>query len=241
MFLPNASAYLQAIWAWTQYRNTFEKAKKLLQTNRGVYAKKRTGLPVRLPPVTDEKLGILKEHLQHFFSEKQKSPVTCTIEVIERNEGRINVFAYSDDIERPILQHDERQNLSPSMIRPVFEIVFAVDGNEGALSVSEKSSIREGLENLFIRTMYEMEPPPVVVPKYNIQILKDPKLVLATEAKDNLKAEVCFLSIKRSLNLMNDIGYFSTWKESKRPSCPTHRFQPNLQHDVVTARPISKS
>ncbi len=82
------------------------------------------------------------------------------------------------------------------MIRPVFEIVFSVDGNAGTLSVSSKASIRAELENLFISTMYGIEPPPVVVPKYNLQMLKDPKLVLATEARDCLKAEVCFLSVK---------------------------------------------
>ena len=196
VFLPNASAYLQAIWAWTQYRGTFEKAKKLLLANRAVYAKKRTGIPVGLPPFTDEKLAELKENLQMFFSEKQKNAVVCTVEAIQREEGRISVFAYADDIERPILQHDERQNLLPCMIRPVFETVFSVDGGEGTLSVSAKTSIREELEDLFIRTMYAVEPPPVALPKYNLQILKNPQLVLATEAKDCVMAEVCFLSVK---------------------------------------------
>ena len=196
IFLPNASAYLQAIWAWTKYRETFEKAKKLLLANRAVYAKKRTGLPAGLPSITDEKLDAIKDKLQAFFSEKQKNKVVCTVEAIQREEARINVFTYSDDIERPILQHDERQNLQPSMIRPVFEVVFSVDGNEGALSVSAKPSIREELEDLFIRTVYGMEPPSVIIPKYKLQMLKDPRLVLATKARDCVTAEVCFLSIK---------------------------------------------
>jgi hypothetical protein len=84
-------------------------------------------------------------------------------------------------------------------MKPVFEIAFEVNANDGSLAVSAKSAksdIREELENLFIRTLYGTEPPPITVPKYNLQILKDPQLVLATEPKDCLKAEVCFLSVK---------------------------------------------
>ncbi len=95
MFLPNASAYLQAIWAWSGYRATFEKAKKLLLANHTAYSKKRMGLPVGLPPITEEKLTELKEKLQTFFSEKQKNAVICTVEAIPREEGRVNVFAFS--------------------------------------------------------------------------------------------------------------------------------------------------
>ena len=183
LFKNNPSAYLQAIWAWTAHRDLFEKAKQLLQINRLPHARKRTGLPVGPPPFSDEKLEELKVNLQTFFTERQSRGGVCSVESFERGDGRYFVLAYPDDVERPYLRHDERKNLVGATMKPVFEIAFEVNANEGSLAVSAKSDIREDLENLFIRTLYGMEPPPVIVPKYNLQMLKDPQLVLATEAR----------------------------------------------------------
>jgi len=196
LFKHNPSAYMQAIWAWATHRALFEKAKKLLQVNRMPHVRKRTGLPVGPPPFLDEKLEEFKVKLQTFFMERQNRGGVCSIDAFDRGDGRYFVLAYPDDVERPFLRHDERNTLVGDTLKQVFEIAFEVNANEGSLAVSAKSDVREDLENLFIRTMYGTEPPPVITPKYNLQMLKDPQLVLATEARDFVTAEVCFLSIK---------------------------------------------
>ena|GEM_PF-5211996 len=195
LFKNNPSAYLQAIWAWTSHRDLFEKAKKLLHVKRKPSARKRGGLPSGIPPITDEKLIELKEALQKLFREKQKRFVMCTVESFERGDGRHCVFAYLDDIEKPILQHDDRKNLVPSMVCPVFEIGFEVDENEGTLAVASQPGIRVALENLFVQTIYGSEPPPIDRPIYDIEKLKDQQYALTIAAEDCLKAEISFMNL----------------------------------------------
>lgn len=81
------------------------------------------------------------------------------------------------------------------MIRPASEIIFSVNGEEGALSVSAKPSIRGELENLFIRTVYKIEPPRIEIPKYNIDKLKNQDFRLVTDSKDCLKVDISFINL----------------------------------------------
>ena len=195
LFKNNPSAYLQAIWAWTSHRDLFDKAKKLLQIKSKPQSRKRAGLPTGPPPITDEKLVEFKETLQEFFRKKQKRPVMCTVESFERGDGRHCVSAYLDDVEKPILQHDDRENLVPAMVRPVFEICFEINENEGTLAVASQPGIRAELEYLFIQTIYGNAPPPVDRPVYDIEQLKDQKFALTTAAEDCLKAEISFMNL----------------------------------------------
>ena len=196
VFQPNASAYLQAIWAWTRFRETFDKARKLLHANQSVYAKRRSGLPVMIPLFSDEILAKLKNRLQEFYTKKQGVAVACTVEAVEREEGRYSIFAYVDDIEKPILQHDERENLIGVMVKPVFEIAFDVNVNEGTLAVSSKPALREELEELFIETAYGMEPPPVEKVMYDIEKLKYRHFQYVTDPSDCLRVEPSMVKIK---------------------------------------------
>ncbi len=197
-FKVHSSAYLQAIYAWSEHRNVFEKAKELLRTNRAVATRKRIGLPVGVAPFSEEKIQRLQFQLQNFLQEKDKCGKVCTVDVIERDMGKFCIIAYPDGHAVPKLYHDDEAKLRPRMDVSVFEILFGIDTVAGTLELSTHlpKRLKQDLEDLFIRTLYEIEPPPVMLPTYNLQMLKDPKLVLATEAKDNLKAEVCFLSIK---------------------------------------------
>lgn len=196
IFQPNASAYLQAIWAWTQYREMFDKASKLLQANRSVYARKRTGLPVKAQPVTDEMLKDLKTQLQEFYERKHGGAVVCTVEAIDREDGRCCVFAYVDDVEKPILQHDELANLVGVMVKPVFEIAFEVNGAEGTLAVSAKPALREELEDLFIETAYGIDPPPAEKIVYDIEKLKYRQFQYVTDPEDCVRVEPSMMKIK---------------------------------------------
>lgn len=197
IFKAHPSAYLQAIWVWTEHRDVFAKAQKLLQVNRASFFRKRSGLPTGKVPVTEEHLNKLKTELQIFFSEKQNRGRVCTVESFERDDGRYCVVAYPDDHPVPYLEHNQESILVPIMVKPVFEVVFEVNTHEGTLALSAKleKTVKEELENLFIRTIYEMEPPPLVKPNYDIEKLKDSKFVLATETSDCLRAEISHMDL----------------------------------------------
>ncbi|MDR2346837.1 MAG: hypothetical protein LBE18_12310 [Planctomycetaceae bacterium] len=197
IFRPNASAYMQAIWAWTSEHKTFEQAKKLLQANQSVRFCKRTGLPHTPPLLTENKLAELKAAFQKFFIEHQHRGEICTVEAFSRGNGKYSVFVYPDDYERAVLRHDEQANLVPSMDKTVFEIFFDIDSAEGSLSLSAKLSkqLRDQLEDIFIRTVYEIDPPVVSKPKYDLEKLKDSKFILATDPTDFVTAEISFMNL----------------------------------------------
>lgn len=197
-FKANSSAYLQAIYAWSMHRDVFEKAKEIMRTNRSVFTRKRTGLPIGEAPFSDGKILELKHALQAFLVEKDNCGKVCTVDVVERENGKFSIIAYPDGHAVPKLYHDEEENLRPRMDVSVFEILFGVDTGAGTLELSTHLSkgLKQELEDLFIRTMYGIEPPPVSIPTYNLEILKNPRLVLATEPKDCLTAEVSYLNLK---------------------------------------------
>ncbi len=198
IFKQNPSAYLQAVWAWTAHRDVFERAKKLIQVNHSPYSRKRSGLPIGDVSFSDDKLGALKRAIQSFFLDKQDRGKVCTVEAFEKGNGKHCIFAYPDDRPVPKLYHDAKEELRPRVDTSVFSVLFLLDTAQGTLELSAKLSkpLREELENLFIRTIYGIEPPPVFEPTYNLDLLKNPKLVLATEPCDCLAAEVSFLTVK---------------------------------------------
>lgn len=197
MFKAYPSAYLQAIWLWSNHREVFVQARNLLQANRAVYFRKRSGLPTGIPPLTDETLASLKEHLQIFFTEKQKRGKVCTVEAFERSDGRFCIAAYPDDQPIPYLEH-KQDELVPVMVNPVFEVLFDLEVNTGTLAVSAKlgKAVKKELENLFIRTVYGIEPPPLDEPCYDVAKLKDSRFRLTTEPSDAVSAEVGFIGLK---------------------------------------------
>ncbi len=197
-FKANSSAYLQAIYAWSMHRDVFEKAKEILRTNRSVFTRKRTGLPIGEAPFSEEKIRELKHALQSFLLEKDHCGKVCTVDVVERDNGKFSVVAYPDGHAVPKLYHDEEENLRPRMDVSVFEILFGVDTEAGTLELSTHlaKGLKQELEDLFIRTVYGIEPPPIEVPKYDLQLLKNPKLVLITETRHCLSAEVSYLNVK---------------------------------------------
>jgi hypothetical protein len=163
-----------------------------------IYFRKRAGIPVGSPPITESKLDELKSALQTFFVEKQARGNICSVEILERGNGQYSIWAYPDDHPIPYLEHDQNATLIPSMVTPVFEIIFDIDSVAGTLSVSAKLSkeIKEELEVLFIRTIYNIEPPQLNSPKYDIQKLKDQNFVLATDAEDFVTAEISRLNLE---------------------------------------------
>ncbi|MDR2762297.1 MAG: hypothetical protein LBB88_06800 [Planctomycetaceae bacterium] len=197
IFRPNASAYLQSIWAWSSERKTFEQAKKFLHANQSVRFCKRIGLPHTPPLLNENKIAELKDAVQNFFVEHQHRGEVCTVDAFERGNGKYSILVYPDDYERAVLRHDEQANLIPSMDKPVFEIFFDIDSTEGSLSVSAKLSkqLREQLEDIFIRIAYEIEPPVVSKPKYDLEKLKDSNFILATDPDDCVTAEISFMNL----------------------------------------------
>ncbi|MDR1270442.1 MAG: hypothetical protein LBK82_13045 [Planctomycetaceae bacterium] len=219
IFKAHPSAYLQAIWVWTEHRDVFAKAQKLLQVNRASFFRKRSGLPTGKIPVTEERLNKLKTELQIFFGAKQNRGRVCTVELFERGEGRYCVVAYPDDHPIPYLEHNQEAILVPVMVNPVFEIVFDINSNEGTLALSAQleKTVKEELENLFIRTIYEIEPPPLIKPDYDIEKLKDSQFMLATETSDCLQAEISHMDL-----LWKDIASVSSFGVKKKGNifCP---------------------
>ena len=169
-----------------------------MQTNRLVFSRKRTGLPIGEVPFTGEKIRELKYALQSFLLEKDNCGKVCTVDMVERGNGKYSILAYPDGHAVPKLYHDEEENLRPRMDQSVFEILFCVDTQEGTLELSTHlgKGFKLELEDLFIRTMYGIEPPAIITPKYNLEILKNPGLVLVTELQHCLTAEVSFLNVK---------------------------------------------
>ena len=197
-FRANSSTYLKAIYAWSMHHEMFETAKTLLQVNRPAYGRKRMGLPVGESPFSDDKLGGLKWALQKFFFEKEKRGQVCTVEMFDRGDGQFSIFAYPDDHEIPKLYHNEREELQPRMDKSVFEVFFAVDTNMGSLELAAQlpKPLKEELENLFIRTVYGIEPPPILKPVYAIDPMKYPDFPMPTNPADKVRVETAMMSLK---------------------------------------------
>lgn len=197
-FKAYSSTYLKAIYAWSAHHEVFETAKTILQLNRPAYGRKRTGLPVGVMPFTDDKLAELKRALQLFFVDKENRGRVCTVEAFERENGKFSIIAYPDDHEIPKLYHDDREELRPRMDRSVFEVFFAVDTVEGTLELAAKMSkpLKEELEDLFIRTIYGMAPPPAISPTYEIDAMKYPTFPMPTDPADGVRVEIAMMSVK---------------------------------------------
>lgn len=197
-FRANSSTYLKAIYAWSMHREMFETARTLLQVSRPAYGRRRTGLPIGVTPFADDKLGLLKWALQKFFFEKEKRGQVCTVEAFDRGDGKFSIFAYPDDHEIPKLYHNEQEELLPRMDKSVFEVFFAVDTNAGTLELAAQlpKLLKEELEDLFIRTLYGIEPPPILKPVYIIDPMKYPDFPMPTDPADRVRVETAMMSLK---------------------------------------------
>jgi hypothetical protein len=196
-FKAYSSTYLKAIYAWSSHRDVFETAKKLMQMDRPC-GHRRMGLPTGIAPFSEEKLEELKLAIQEFFLEKENRGGVCTVEMFDRGDGKYNILAYPDDHVVPKLFHDDRQVLLPKIDKSVFEVLFAVDTVEGTLETAAKLSkpLKEELETLFIRTMYEIEPPPADGMIYEIDAMKSPNFSMPTDPVDCVYVEIAMMSIR---------------------------------------------
>ena len=197
-FRANSSTYLKAVYAWSMHHEMFETAKTLLQVNRPAYGRKRTGLPVDVVPFSDPSLGLLKEALQQFFIEKEKRGRVCTVEMFDRGDGKFHIIAYPDDHEILKLYHDERKELQPRTDKSVFEVFFAIDTQAGTLELAAPlpKVLKQELEDLFIRTMYGIEPPPIPKPVYVIDPMKYPDFPMPTDPADKVRVEPAMMRLK---------------------------------------------
>ena len=197
-FSAHSSTYLKAIYAWSSHRDVFETAKKIMQVDRPAYGQRRTGLPTGTAPFSDAKLAALKSVIQTFLVEKENRGGVCTVEAFDRGNGKYNILAYPDDHVVPKLFHDEQQILQPRVDQSVFEILFAVDTVEGTLETAAKlrKPLKDELEDIFIRTMYDTEPPPTDGTVYVIDAMKYPDFPMPTNPEDCVRVETGMMSIK---------------------------------------------
>ncbi len=196
-----ATMYQKVIWTWMLYPEIVEKALTLLELDKIVYARKRYGLPVGDVDVTDEMLKSLKTNLQTLFMEHEERGRVCTVEVVERGSGKYCFFAYPDDYPESVQQHDDDERLIGKTECNTFEIVFGLNTEEGTLELAAKANdvgqkMKGLLEETFIRTVYGIEPPPYIQPRFVIDMLKNERFPLATDPEDCVRAEISMFQIK---------------------------------------------
>lgn len=197
----SATLYQKVIWTWMLYPEIVEKALTLLELDKIIYARKRYGLPLGDIEITEKMLKSLKLNLQSVFMEHEKRGRVCTVEVVERGNGKYCFFAYPDDYPENVQQHDEAERLVGKTECNTFEIVFGLNTEEGTLELAArandvKQKMKALLEETFIQTVYGIEPPPYAQPVFNIDILKNERFSLVTDPEDCVRAEISVLQVK---------------------------------------------
>jgi hypothetical protein len=189
----DAGPYEKVMWTWLHRKEVFEKAYQIHQVTSLSWWRKRNDLPQKEPNLLSATTMRLEEELARFLTHHQGRGQICTVEVLNQGNGLYYFFAYPDDFVQNIMAHDEDGKLTPRTFRRTFVVVFAYNAREGSLELFAKvpPKLKPRLEEIFTRTVLGeelglWESGPV----YELNILKDRLLILATDPEDRLKVAI---------------------------------------------------
>lgn len=196
--LGSVSPYAKAMRVWLDYPEVFQQASLVQQVDGLTRWRKRTGLPLVKPRITDESRRELAVALSACLRREEGRGQHCTVDYLRRRDGADVFVAYPDDFMQAILEHDPQGRLRPRSYRPTFEIVYAYHAERGVLELYAKvtSRLKPILENLFGQIILgiDLSSHPGRRP-WDLNRLKDRYFCLETDPVDEVSASICRLRL----------------------------------------------
>lgn len=196
--LDRACPYERAMRVWLDHPRLFEQAALIHQVENLTRWRKRTGLPASSPRITPDSIRELSVALSQCLKREEGRGHNCTVEYFRRRDSADVFVAYPDDFVQTIDMHDERGQLAPRCIRQTFEIVFALQPDEGTLELYAQvtPALKPKLESVFAQVILGTD---LDLPSrgraYDLNRLKDRYFCLETDPVDHLSASITRLRL----------------------------------------------
>ncbi len=193
-----ACPHERAMRVWLDHPQLFEQAALIHQVENLTRWRKRTGLPQVQPRITPASIRELSLALSQCLKREEGRGQNCTVEYFRRRDVADVFVAYPDDFVQTIVLHDEQGRLAPRSIRQTFEIVFALQAEEGTLELFAKvaPALKPKLESVFAQIILgaELELKGSGRP-YDLNRLKDRYFCLETDPCDHVAATISRLRL----------------------------------------------
>jgi hypothetical protein len=193
----DACVYERAMWTWLHRPEVFCEALKQHQVSSLTRWRKRTGLPLMTPRITDASLRELSVGLSQCLRREEGRGQQCTLEYYRR--GDTDYFVASpDDFVQSITTHDDSGNLVSRSLRRTFEIVYALRPDHGTLELSAKvaPAVKPKLEALFGQIILGVDLGLRSYGRpYDLNRLKDRYFCLETDPADGVSASISRLRL----------------------------------------------
>jgi hypothetical protein len=187
----DAGAYSQAMWAWLNRHEIFERASLIHQVDDLTWWRKRTDLPHTSPRHEPDAYRELERCLSELLQREQGRGQVCTVEPFHRN-GTDFFVAHPDDFVDNVTVHDDEGKLSPRSLRRTFTIVFAFRAEDGSLELFARvpAKLRPRIEEIFAKTMLGVELGDWKPDAYELNQLKYRSFTLATDPDDCVRVHI---------------------------------------------------
>ena len=184
--------YERAALVWMADPELLDLAASLFELKGLPWWQVKRGLIKRKPVFTEDVRHQFEEQLEKLFMDRQNRGEVCTVEMQEFGNGVYYFFAYPDDYPKFVLQHDKARTLFSQTFRPTFEVVFAYDSIQGTLAICGKvpQTLKEQLEEIFIKTIFNTISQPKKRHVYDLSVLKTPNFVAYTDPWDMVHVTV---------------------------------------------------
>lgn len=184
-------AYSQAMWAWLNRHDVFERASLIHQVDDLSWWRKRTDLPHESPRNGPEAYHELEQALSALLVREQGRGKVCTVEPFHR-DGTDYFVAHPDDYVDNVTVHDDDGKLSPRSLRRTFTIVFAFRAEDGSLELFARvpAKLKPRIEEIFAQTMLGVELDDWKPDAYELNQLKNRTFALATDPDDCVRVHV---------------------------------------------------
>lgn len=179
IFATMSDFYEKAFWTFFEHHQYLEIAGIFCEADElpRHYWRDLNGIPLSNP--RDDKAGCqdLADVLRLYFQQQQGRGYACQVDVLRRG-AHYYYFAYPEDHSQSLIEFEGQENrLQRRVHRPVFEVIFVYDPEEGILSTyfEGRAAVVRDLQELFAREILIMNlPSPVRDQKvYELNCLKD--------------------------------------------------------------------
>jgi hypothetical protein len=195
----DASPYVRAMRIWLDEPELFQTASMWHQVDGLTRWRKRTGLPLVEPRITQESCRELGRALSACLQREEGRGRFCTVDYLRRQDGADVFVAYSDDFVHSRLEHDSRGRLIPRSARPTFEIVFAYQAENGTLELFARVSphLKPLLECVFGQIILGIDLSAHARRKtWDLNRLKDRYFCLETDPADGILVSISRLRLE---------------------------------------------
>ncbi len=198
VFRKGDSNYHKVIDVWSHRRDMFDQALEILKLKKLKRAGVGTRVPTEHPDFTPELIEKLKEEIKHFFMVKEKRGNRCYFDMMETVPGSYAFVVCPDDYERTYFKNTNGEELLEIRETYAFKLALLYNSNAGTLEITGDISPRrkKELEDLFIRTVFNIELEPKSSPEFCLSGLHDRKFNLPAQPEQGLSVTVEEIAVK---------------------------------------------